>query len=53
MQNILVVEDDYDLNQAICYSLKKSGSVFNCNWRRNGKWEDHIPGGFVRVHTKR
>ena len=22
MQNILVVEDDYDLNQAICYSLK-------------------------------
>ena len=24
MQNILVVEDDYDLNQAICYSLKKS-----------------------------
>ena len=25
MQNILVVEDDYDLNQAICYSLKKSG----------------------------
>ena len=25
MQNILVVEDDSDLNQAICYSLKKSG----------------------------
>ena len=25
MQNILVVEDDHDLNQAICYSLKKSG----------------------------
>lgn len=25
MQNILVVEGDYDLNQAICYSLKKSG----------------------------
>ena len=25
MQYILVVEDDYDLNQAICYSLKKSG----------------------------
>ena len=24
MQNILVVEDDHDLNQA-CYSLKKSG----------------------------
>ena len=23
MQYILVVEDDYDLNQAICYSLKK------------------------------
>ncbi len=22
MQNILVVEDDHDLNQAICYSLK-------------------------------
>ena len=25
MQNILVVEADYALNQAICYSLKKSG----------------------------
>lgn len=25
MQNILVVEDDHDLNQAICYALKKSG----------------------------
>lgn len=25
MQNILVVEDDYDLNQAICFSLKKAG----------------------------
>lgn len=25
MQKILVVEDDYDLNQAICYSLKKAG----------------------------
>ncbi len=25
MQNILVIEDDHDLNQAICYSLKKSG----------------------------
>ena len=25
MQHILVVEDDYDLNQAICYSLKKAG----------------------------
>ena len=25
MQYILVVEDDFDLNQAICYSLKKSG----------------------------
>lgn len=25
MQNILVVEDDHDLNQAICFSLKKSG----------------------------
>lgn len=25
MQNILVVEDDHDLKQAICYSLKKSG----------------------------
>ena len=21
------------------------GPVFNCNWRRNGKWEDHIPWG--------
>ena len=25
MQYILVVEDDFDLNQAICYFLKKSG----------------------------
>ena len=25
MQKILVVEDDYDLNQVICYSLKKAG----------------------------
>lgn len=38
-----------------CASFWKTGKgpVFNCNWRRNGKWEDHIPGGFVRVHTKR
>ena len=28
MQNILVVEDDSDLNQAICYSLKKSDMEF-------------------------
>lgn len=28
MQNILVVEDDYDLNQAICYCLEKSGYGF-------------------------
>ena len=29
MQHILVVEDDYDLNQAICYSLKKAGYGVN------------------------
>lgn len=32
MQNILVVEDDYDLNQAICYSLKKSGYSLWCDF---------------------
>ena len=38
MQNILVVEDDYDLNQAICYSLKKSGSgVFGATFMEKGK----------------
>ena len=29
MQHILVVEDDYELNQAICYSLKKAGYGVN------------------------
>ena len=28
MQHILVLEDDYDLNQAICYSLKKQDMEF-------------------------
>lgn len=38
MQNILVVEDDYDLNQAICYSLKKSGySALSATSIENGK----------------
>lgn len=38
MQNILVVEDDYDLNQAICYSLKKSGyGVYDAGLIENGK----------------
>ncbi|MDD7210007.1 MAG: response regulator, partial [Lachnospiraceae bacterium] len=38
MQNILVVEDDYDLNQAICYSLKKSGyGVFGATFMEKGK----------------
>ena len=38
MQNILVVEDDYDLNQAICYSLKKSGyGVYGVTLMEKGK----------------
>ena len=38
MQNILVVEDDYDLNQAICFSLKKSGyGVFGEAFMEKGK----------------
>ena len=28
MQHILVLEDDYDLNQAICYSLKRQDMEF-------------------------
>ena len=38
MQNILVVEDDYDLNQSICYSLKKSGyGVYGVAFMEKGK----------------
>ena len=38
MQNILVVEDDYDLNQAICYCLKKSGyGVYGVTYMEKGK----------------
>lgn len=38
MQYILVVEDDYDLNQAICYSLKKSGyGVYGVTLMEKGK----------------
>ena len=38
MQNILVVEDDSDLNQAICYSLKKSGyGVYGVTFMEKGK----------------
>ena len=38
MQNILVVEDDYDLNQAICYSLKKLGyGVYGVTFMEKGK----------------
>ena len=40
MQYILVVEDDYDLNQAICYSLKKSGyGVYGVTflWRKENR----------------
>lgn len=38
MQNVLVVEDDYDLNQAICYSLKKSGyGVYSVTFMEKGK----------------
>ena len=46
MQNILVVEDDYDLNQAICYSLKKSGyGVYGVTFMEKGKqifWGNQI-----------
>lgn len=38
MQNILVVEDDYDLNQAICYSLKKAGyGAYGVTFMEKGK----------------
>ena len=38
MQHILVVEDDYDLNQAICYSLKKAGyGVHGVTFMEKGK----------------
>ena len=38
MQNILVVEDDYDLNKAICYCLKKSGyGVYGVAFMEKGK----------------
>ena len=38
MQYILVVEDDLDLNQAICYSLKKSGyGVYGVTFMEKGK----------------
>ena len=38
MQNILVIEDDYDLNQAICFSLKKSGyGVYGAAFMGKGK----------------
>lgn len=38
MQNILVVEDDRDLNQAVCYSLKKSGyGVYGVTSIKDGK----------------
>ena len=38
MHNILVVEDDRDLNQAICYSLKKSKyEVFSVSIMEEGK----------------
>lgn len=38
MQNILVVEDDYDLNQAICFSLKKAGyGAWGADFMEKGK----------------
>ena len=38
MQHILVLEDDYDLNQAICYSLKKAGyGVYGATFMEKGK----------------
>ena len=38
MQYILVVEDDFDLNQAICYFLKKSGyGVYGVTFMEKGK----------------
>ena len=40
MQNILVVEDDHDLNQAICFSLKKSGyEAFGVSSIKQGKMD--------------
>ena len=49
MQYILVVEDDFDLNQAICYSLKKSGyGVYGVTFMEKGKqifFENHGPFG--------
>lgn len=38
MQHILVLEDDYDLNQAICYSLKQAGyGVYGATFMEKGK----------------
>ncbi len=38
MHNILVVEDDFDLNQAICFSLSKSGyGVYGATLLEKGK----------------
>lgn len=38
MQHILVLEDDYDLNQAICCSLKKAGyGVYGATFMEKGK----------------
>ena len=60
MQNILVVEDDYDLNQAICYSLKKSGyGVYGVTFKRSS---GHLPdsqgygggcSGRIRIRSRR
>lgn len=40
MQHILVLEDDYDLNQAICYSLKKQDMEFMVrpSWKKENRF---------------
>ena len=61
MQYILVVEDDYDLNQAICYSLKKSGyGVYGVTFMEKGKQtfiENQIDlilcSGRIRIRSRR
>lgn len=36
MANILVVEDDWEMNQGICYMLEKKGCILwlHTQWRR-------------------
>jgi len=36
----------------VLFGKTGKGPVFNCNWRRNGKWEDHIPGALSEYIPK-